>query len=881
MMKKGCLLFILLYFTFAVFSQEESQNTAFQDSVSGRFARQLTTYPQEKIYVQTDKNDYLSGEHVWFRAHIVDALTHFRANASRYVYIELINPLDEVVDHVKVRPDTLGIHGGYFILQEDLPEGTYTLRAYTRYMRNREESTFFRRTIHVIDPLSLQIDPRIAFTESKSKMQADIVFVNPKTGKKVKPESVTYQVNKEMPKPVQLNSDSTIQLALSVPDKANTRVLSLNLVYSGKKYHRYYSIPPREDGFDVSFHPEGGYLLQNTICKVAFKALNKAGLGEPVSCKLFDKAGNELFEFKSYHLGMGFFSFMPLPGEKYSVECTNDKGITKRFDLPASVNNTLALSAQWMRDLLYVSVNKPAGYEHAGPLYLLVHTKGLVLYTDFLSAGKGDYRLPRELFPSGVSSLMLVDAQKNVLSERLVFNINEEDLAKVSYTPSKPHYKTRDHVQVEIQALNIDSLPLQGDFSVSVTADLDVNIDTTMNILSTLLLTSELKGYIESPASYIDNTKRNRLVALDALMMTQGWRRYDVPKVLKGVIEQPHPFKVEKNQEITGKVEKLFRSVKNAQVFLMATNDSIVSPNVTVTDKNGRFCFDVEYPDFTYMAIKSFGSKGGDWDVITVDKETFPGSEKASIVTAVPFQDLTAFIEKADQKYSLENGIRTVNLAEVTVTTSKRGAQTSNSKYYSGISSTGFMTADDIGKRGIYNMRSLLSSMPGLLVSTDRITTTRSEQPVLFVIDDIQYRNFALDIDAFNIDDIQDIFLIRDAGTVVFGAEGSGGVVVITTKRGYTSEKKPSHSVDRITPLGYQAPAEFYSPVYETEEAKNDLIPDLRSTIYWKPNVVLNEEGKALLDFYSADTPTTYSILIEGVSTGGHIIHAVDKIEVK
>jgi len=74
-------------------------------------------------------------------------------------------------------------------------------------------------------------------------------------------------------------------------------------------------------------------------------------------------------------------------------------------------------------------------------------------------------------------------------------------------------------------------------------------------------------------------------------------------------------------------------------------------------------------------------------------------------------------------------------------------------------------------------------------------------------------------------------------------------------------------------PLGYQLPIEFYSPKYETQESIDNPKPDLRTTIYWKPNVITDDRGNAKLDFYTADDPGTYSVIIEGVSEDGRLIH--------
>jgi hypothetical protein len=82
-----------------------------------------------------------------------------------------------------------------------------------------------------------------------------------------------------------------------------------------------------------------------------------------------------------------------------------------------------------------------------------------------------------------------------------------------------------------------------------------------------------------------------------------------------------------------------------------------------------------------------------------------------------------------------------------------------------------------------------------------------------------------------------------------------------------------SFNIKTITALGYKRPAEFYSPRYDTQEKRSGGASDLRSTIYWKPDVLADENGKASVEFYTADTPTSYSVVIEGVCPDGTLIY--------
>jgi hypothetical protein len=48
---------------------------------------------------------------------------------------------------------------------------------------------------------------------------------------------------------------------------------------------------------------------------------------------------------------------------------------------------------------------------------------------------------------------------------------------------------------------------------------------------------------------------------------------------------------------------------------------------------------------------------------------------------------------------------------------------------------------------------------------------------------------------------------------------------------------------------------------------------NLRSTIFWQPNVVGDENGKASLSFFTADISSIYSVIVEGVNEEGKLIY--------
>ena len=854
------------------------------DSVETRLQQQLLAYPQEKIYVQTDKAGYLSGERIWFRAHMVDALTHQPVFLSRYIYVELIGPLDDLVRRVKIRPDSTGAYAGYIDLEDDLVQGAYTLRAYTQFMRNRGEDFFFRRFIQVLDPFSLQLEPLVTFDVEKNDVHLSLQFLDRQQNDTIVPEVVTCKIGYNAIKTLKPENDNVYHLDVRLSEKDKNRTLLLGLIYKDRRYNRYYTVPRDQAEYDLQFFPEGGYIIPGVITQVAFKALNADGLGTQITGTLYDSADREILTFRSLHLGMGLFHFIPSENESYHVICRNESGTSRRFALPEPQPAAHVITARNAGSQLRITHSR--GKEAAqDTVSLLIHHKGLVLFHEPWNPGKEMYSIANKDLPTGVLNILLLNARREVLSERLLFNLNGDEFARLEADTPKPAYKRREHVTIALQLTGPDLTPSTGNIAVSVTDKEAVVTDSTTNIISTLLLSSELKGYIESPASYFQDGQVNRY-ALDALMLTQGWRRYDIPAVLQGRIVTPDAFAPELVQKVTGKADGVFGSLKEGQISLMARLDTLVSTQSTQADERGRFAFDVEYPEGTTILVQSRSKKGGSFNVISLDQETFPALQGAAIpvrAEAVNRHNTNQdpYLQIANEDYTQKNGIRTILLDEFTVTAQSL-EKYKESPFYSPISATGVQTAEDIEKMGVSSLRLLLYRQPGIIIRGDKVTTTRSEMPVLFVIDNMNFEDFSGRLDDIDVSSIESIFVLKDNTSMPGYYPGTSGAVVINTKSGgYQGSSRRSPSIDDIIPLGYQQAALFYAPAYETPKQAESTVPDLRTTLFWKPNVQFSAQGKAVIDFYSADSPGVYQVIGEGVSFDGKLIRLTKEITVE
>lgn len=868
---KNISIILTILIIFATNSKAQQANTS---SIENLFLEQISNYPQEKIHVQTDRNMYMAGEVIWFRVHLVDALLLKQANASRYVYVELINPLENIVQRVKLIPDSTGCFYGHIQLNEALEEGNYSLRAYTRYMQNQGEDYFFCKSLHVTNPMAETILSSVKFYETNNNINAELSFLSKNEKKKIVPEKclIFMDGNSHGVSKLLTFKDEVANCSLDSKASAKKNVFLLQTTFSGRVYSRFFTIPCLDKTFDVTFFPEGGHTILSTDIKMAFKAINSNGLSDDISGQIYDDQGNECGNFESLHLGMGSFRMYYSPGRKYHAICVNKQNISKRFDLPELTNNLVSLQTIWNNNNLRVTLAKSPTCKLESQLQLIAHIRGAVIYSQPWNDEQGYLEFDRDYFPAGIVHFLLIDKDRNILTERLVFSSQGSTFANTNIKLDKTNYTSRDKINLSIQVSDENNIPLTGNFSLAVVDKKDADVDTTSSIISTLLLSSELKGYIESPMSYLQKDSKKSSQALDVLMMTQGWRRYDIPDILKGKPTRTLKYSVESSEEITGKAEGVFSALKDGGISLLAVKDSVIGTSFAQPNKNGRFTFkNLEYPDSTRYIIQALTKKGSKTVFLEMDSlKSFPRvSISKAVVSKEPSVNDT-YVSKVNQKFTLEKGMRIVNLAEVGVTAKRISRPKTESPYYS-IGSSEVLTADFIETWKLLSVFDLLRRIPGVTVSGNEVRY-RNGTPML-LLDNIPEENF--DYSMLDISDISDAFVSPATSVMpIFGTRASGGAIIINTKKGFIPKNKLNNNIQVVRLLGYQQTAKFYSPMYITEQEKNSSKPDYRTTIYWNPNVQTDSNGIVNLDFYAADFPTQYSIVFEGVSSSGHLIHS-------
>lgn len=853
-----------------------------ENPIKKLFLDQISFFPQEKIYVQTDKSKYFNGETIWFRVHLVDAVFLKQANASRYVYVELVNPVKQLVERIKLRPDSTGCFYGQFKLDAELGEGNYSLRAYTRFMQNVGEDYFCTKQLFISSLVSENVLVDIKYSvNSGNAVEAEMQFRKKSDQQKVMPTlcSILHGGKAAENEKAVLFNENTGHCKFTEKELSKDRTFLLQTLIDGRVFNKYFTIPYTDKSFDVTFFHEGGQAPLSASVVMAFKAINNSGLAENITGQVFDDQNQLCTEFASTHLGMGSFSLFYTPGRKYHVLCTTKDNVTKRFELPEPVANAVSLSVKQESNGLYVSVLKSPGVNLPASTQLIAHIRGVPVYLEPWNDSKEYIVFDKDFFPAGIVHFLLIDAERNILSERLVFSNQRSSFAKTELEFNKNKFSPRDSIHLSVHVTDENNEPLSGNFSLSVVDVNAVNADTSSNIVTTLLLASELKGYIESPATYLQLNNKKSAAALDMLMMTQGWRRYDIPNLLKNNIKKDLKYPVERSEEVTGKVEGLFSVLKDGNLSLLALRDSVIGTYLTKPDEQGRFVFkDLEFPEGTKYIVQAISKNGSKKVFIQTDSlASFPPLSAPLLINQQSLKPEDIEIVPLSVKKTKDEGIRMYNLNELLVTAKRKPVITTESPYYS-INSSAVITAEEISEWRLISVYDLLRRISGVTVSGKDVLY-RGNTPML-LLDNVPVENF--DYDMLMVEDIKDAFVSPGSSTgAIFGARGANGAIVINTKKGFVQTNKLNTNIGYVKSIGYQQTATFYSPRYLTAAERNNPSPDYRTTIYWNPNVQIDANGVGSIHFYAADASTNYRFILEGVSQYGHLIHtAVTTVDI-
>ena len=478
------------------------------------FERFAYMFPTERVYVHFDNTSYYKGENIWYKAYVVrDDNLHF-TDLSRILYVELLNPIGYPVETQKLIIENGQAHGS-FELKDTLNAGFYEVRAYTAWMLNFTTG----------DPHGWK---RMHSNQARRQWgERALRYMQGNAG-------VFSRVF-----PVYERVDSGQYFMRRIPRQAKA---TSTMATTAK------------DKLQIDFYPEGGNLVRGVPTRIAFQARNAEGRTLNVAGALV-RRGDSIGYFKTDYAGRGMFSVTPdsLDAEELTDGLKlrlNYQGKDYHFDLPRPKKRGYSLSVLQTDNQLKTIISRNDRTE-GRMLGLSVTSRGHTYYYSTVDL-TGDERavalIDKQSLQTGVNVVTLFTDDGKVLAQRMTFvNNHDMDGLRLVQTPQIPPSLNREgsgeglspyqKVTLDYQLVDKAGRPVHAahDFSIAVT-DGDSREDTydDGNVLSYLLLASEVKGFIPHPEYYFEADDNERRQALDMLMMVQGWTRYDYEQMMSG-----------------------------------------------------------------------------------------------------------------------------------------------------------------------------------------------------------------------------------------------------------------------------------------------------------------------------------------------------------
>lgn len=664
------------------------------------------------------------------------------------------------------------------------------------------------------------------------------------------------------------------------------------IIVGGRPFQDYRkeSVTRMAASYHVSFFPEGGRLPSGCVSRIAFKALSPDGLGTDVQGFVVNKRGDTVTTLRSVHRGMGFFNLEPVSGDSYTAVCRNREGMELRFPLPPADPSAVSLRVDVRKDDFLVRLNSGVSLS-PGHSLRVEYRDSILLHAAF--SGSRPLRLLRSPLPPGVLRFVLLDGSGVPISGRTAFNQSPSVRADVDFSARLKEEKGRSFWDVSLGLRDSSGEPLGGTLSVSVTDDRYALQDTTVNILSSFLLSSDLQGYVEAPSFYFSSDDSRTSYLLDLLMLTQGWVKYSL-------VPDRGSFPVERSQCVSGKVVSEYsekKCIADAVVTLFSFDKKIMRQ--TTSDASGCFRFDsLSFPRGTHFILQARKKKGGTDVALLVDRDSVPSVHSSLPVYADWFRaemdepvvseqsgndpsptSANVFQRSSTAPFSMEQYLDEVVVSTKKIEKKKRYAIESlmahsdwNKTYH----------VDEMTLSPYSSTKDLLINTPGVGWAVDSnsgdffyITRLRAggsstPPPALLMVDGLE--TSYSELVGIPVSIVESIELVKDAAQMAYiGSKASNGAILISTKSGLGTVGKKASNFRIIRPIGYQVKRESYSPSYPVVYGAINNGGNSFRTIYWSPDLLLDKAASHLE--FGNPKQGRLTLVVQGITPDGKLIN--------
>lgn len=644
--------------------------------------------------------------------------------------------------------------------------------------------------------------------------------------------------------------------------------------------------------YSIQFFPEGGNLVNSLESVVAFKANDNHGIPISVKGSIVDGKDSSVANFSSMHDGMGTFVFTPIPGENYTAIWNDAKRKEVKTSLPLAKEQGIVLKLTTVGGKKIFKIERseavPDDWKRINIIALLGQERVYKAKANLENTTITTGAIPTDQFPSGILQVTIFSEKWEPIAERIIMinNDNYTFSAMVNMPTLNTNFRAKNTLEIQVEDTLISNM------SVSITDAALAKQSSQDNIISRLLLTGDIKGYVHNPAYYFSNTADSTSTYLNFVLMTHGWRKYNwgiLARGKKSVVK----FPMEEYESIEAKVFGVttvspLRPDEQLYVIIESKDSSrqYIQMNKSAFDK--FYSPGVIMYDTVTLYYQFAKDKKSEKDLsLAFNNNFYKGVKRIDISTDQPILEIDSsvlirskyFAEKNNQ-FNLGNVLETVIVKNKVKTKTKM--EELDEKYAGGLfRSTDAYIFDFTGDGNssfIDIFTYLQGKVPGLQISgsgSNASLTWRGSKPLLYM-NEIQTE--AEILSTINASEIAYIKVLRPPFFGGIGG-GAGGAIAVYTKKGSTTKISTSGlGLSKTKIVGYSPKKEFYSPNYTELTVSANVAADFRSTLYWNPFVTTDKtKQKVSLDFFNNDVTKAYRIVLEGVNELGKIIR-IEKV---
>ncbi len=804
--------------------------------------------PQEKVYLHFDNMGYFENETLWFKAYVTRTYDGHASDLSKVLYVELLNPTGDVLQTLKYPIDSLGQSHGEMKLDTILGSGLYEVRAYTRYMTNWGTNAVFSRVIPI--------------------------FKTPKTEGDYSDLTI-----------------ATIPYHERIPNRRNP----LDTLYVHAVAEEIYTDRLAKT-ISVQFYPEGGDLVVGKKCRVAMLAVDDNGHPYEGEGFVMNVSGDVLTSVKTDTLGRGFFEVVPDTG-KLTFQMRNLQKKEKRqvqfFTLPKAKEEGCILHVDAVSERMLATLQCTDGMCGNQLGYVLMHNGNIFRCDTLTAAPLIEIELDRQSMPEGVNQMTFFDSWGRIVAERLFFKTPTPDKAdSIRVVAKTTRLKPCGKVELELRTQPNANLSFSAMDAHTMTNGKQGNMKTWM------LLSSEVRGYINNVDYYFEADDKEHRQNVDFLMLTQGWRRYDWR-----LMSERYTFRkaqpIEDQFYLNGqlKVYRKHNPVSNVRMYVSLYNQKGQSLIGNArTDSLGNYAFKMPFLDgewkmciYTTRDIKKkdTAKEKRKTYYVGIDRQFSPDPRYLTPSETTILHPLApnAFVKKPFEELEEEDEFIPITekdhvLQNVTVKAKRKRYFTNDNwrwkneaygKQYATIYYDADRELDNILDRGEPVPRTIDFIYDKLKAELDKYGQKENYidgRDLHFVVDNNEGGGYS---DWLNyVKSIYIVFNERMSPTLgkwnIIDNPKHYILVYLYTHRIFSSESQKG--LRRTYFQGFNQASTFRTEDYS-------VIPpmaDFRRTIWWQPDITTDAQGKAKVEFFNNSTCEEMYISVEGMTQDGKVL---------